>query len=381
MKLRIILYVEKFLSKSETFIFNQVSYLNKYHDVLVLTDQLNKVFEYKDLKIITLNNPTRNNHLKRFLYNRYTFLNFRNKERSLEVNRIITSFKPDLIHCHFGIQSLKLIQNIKNVSFPIFITFHGYDVTYYTHISNAYVRSLRFLFRKNLIYPIFVCKFHRNYFRNLKIISKNEFILYNGVKVDYLKRKTYRKEKHIHHYTQIGRLVEKKGHEYIIIALSKFILKYPKDKIIYNIIGDGPLMKDLTRLVSDLDLENVVVFHQWLDVLSIKNVLEETDYYVHPSVVSRTNDMEATSIAILEAMSMELPIISTYHAGISEVVQNGINGIMVNEKNLDEYVTALKEIQNWGYLKINRKKIIDSYNLDTRNQKLINHYFSVFSKT
>ena len=55
------------------------------------------------------------------------------------------------------------------------------------------------------------------------------------------------------------------------------------------------------------------------------------DVFVHPSVVSETNEKEAIPGAIVEAMATGLPVISTHHAGIPYVIQNGETGLLIDE--------------------------------------------------
>ena len=88
-------------------------------------------------------------------------------------------------------------------------------------------------------------------------------------------------------------------------------------------------------------------------------------------------DEEGIPNAIMEAMAMKLPILSTFHAGIPELVEHGVNGLLCEEKDIDSLATQMLEIQSWGKLDKNRQKIIDEFNYESHNKKLLEFYNQV----
>lgn len=135
----------------------------------------------------------------------------------------------------------------------------------------------------------------------------------------------------------IGRLVEHKGHRYMIEALS--IVRPSVPGIRYILIGDGPEAETLRSKVRSLDLESIVLFtglkRDTVDLLSIMDV------FVQPSAVR-----EGLPTALAEAASAGLPLVATDIGGNCEIVKNGINGFIVPPKDavrLAEKVRYLAE--------------------------------------
>lgn len=380
MKKNVILYVEKVLSKSETFIYNHILFLSKHYNLLILADEIFPGTINSDFQSIQIKNSIKRNSFTRIYKNRFIYLGFASKRRVQELNGVISSFKPDFIHCHFGIQALKLILNLPSIKIPIFITFHGYDVTLVTKSNPAYVRVLRKIFKSENIYPIFVCKFHKNYLESISISSQNSKIIYNGVDIKQFKRiESFPSEKSFI-ITQIGRLTVKKGHSKFLEALSILAKDNPSISLSYNIIGDGPLRKDIQKKIKLLNLEKFVTFWGWLAADEIIKILEKSHLLAHPSIIAGNNDMEGIPMVIFEAMSLEIPIFSTFHAGIPELVEHGINGYLAEECDISSYCKYLLKTRDMKNLQINRKKIASQFSLQIHNKALQTFYQEALNK-
>mgnify|MGYP001145837454 CR=1 FL=1 len=121
----------------------------------------------------------------------------------------------------------------------------------------------------------------------------------------------------------VARLVWEKGYEYAIKAMPRVLEKFPKAILV--IIGDGPQEKPLKKLCMDLDITDSVIFMGFQN--NVENLAIDFDVFVLPSV------SEGLGLALLEAMALEKPVITTEVGGIPEVVKNGINGLLVPPEN------------------------------------------------
>ncbi|MFC2157981.1 glycosyltransferase, partial [Acidobacteriota bacterium] len=130
----------------------------------------------------------------------------------------------------------------------------------------------------------------------------------------------------------IGRMVEKKGHRFALEALS--ILKKRGKDIQYWIIGDGPLKANLENLVSNLGLEEEVSFLGKMNQNELLEIICRAHVLVLPSITTEQGDMEGIPLVLMEAMATGLPVISTEHSGIPELVVNGRTGLLVPEKDV-----------------------------------------------
>ena len=78
-------------------------------------------------------------------------------------------------------------------------------------------------------------------------------------------------------------------------------------------------------------------------------------------------------------MAMKLPILSTFHAGIPELVQDGVNGLLCPEKDVDNLSNQMLEIIYWKKLKKNRVKIKEQFNYQIHNELLLDFYKKILN--
>ncbi len=123
----------------------------------------------------------------------------------------------------------------------------------------------------------------------------------------------------------VGRLHQVKGLEYLIEAISYVNQTEPNARLI--LAGDGPEKEKLERVASDLGLSNRVSFSGWVANEHIPTYMVASDVFVLPSL------SEGFPNVLLEAMAAGLPIVATNVSGIPSIVDNGINGFVVEPRN------------------------------------------------
>jgi len=172
----------------------------------------------------------------------------------------------------------------------------------------------------------------------------------------------------------VARLLEKKGIEYGIRTVAKVAKKYPD--IEYKIGGDGPLTKNLQDLINQLGINEKVKILGFQLQEEIVELFNYADVFLAPSVTSKDGDIEGIPVVIMEAMARGLPVLSTYHAGIPELVQHGISGFLVPERDPDalaEKLEYLIENQNlWAKMgRAGRDFIERHHDIDKLNDQLV----------
>ena len=128
----------------------------------------------------------------------------------------------------------------------------------------------------------------------------------------------------------MARLVEKKGLEHAIAAFGLIADRYPD--CTYNIVGDGVLRARLTEQIRALGLRRRVILRGWASQPDVIRWMRESSVLVAPSVTAPSGDEEGIPNALKEAMCLGIPVIATDHAGIPELVQDGITGVLVPER-------------------------------------------------
>ncbi len=153
----------------------------------------------------------------------------------------------------------------------------------------------------------------------------------------------------------IARLVEQKGHCYLIEAFAKAFEKNRHIRLL--IVGEGELKKPLENLVQKKHLEGVIIFTGYRN--NINDILGALDIFVHPSL------WEGFGLAILEAMAMGKPVVATNISAIPELVEAGVTGLLVPPKDINSLADAVVRLsQDEGM----RKKL--GQNARQRSRKL-----------
>ena len=134
----------------------------------------------------------------------------------------------------------------------------------------------------------------------------------------------------------VGRLVEKKGACYLIEAMRKI----EGAKLI--IVGDGPQRVQLQQ--QAVGMEDKIVFLGAKDKNELIRIYASSDIFCLPSVKAVDGDQDGLPVAMVEAMASSLPVVSTNLGGIAEIVRDGINGYLVEEKNILQLTNRLKSL-------------------------------------
>lgn len=361
--MKILIFVKTFANPTLTFIYSEIFELSKIHEVLVVTHERKNadIFPFKNVvEIPNIQDSVFSKIKLKLQYNDlpFSFINIKFR-KSLSV--IVNDFNPDIIHTHFGFESWHFLYNFENKQrIPIFISFHGFDASHKLN-SWLYRNSVKSFFKRKDINPIFVSNFMKKHVgKMLQLDNIKGKILYYGTDTDFFKRKDNIQKSDNITFLQISSFTEKKGHEFTIQAFYKYLksgtLNSIKSKLI--LAGEGTLRLQTMNLVRDLGIEPHVSFPGIVTKHGAKELMMQANVFVHHSVTSSTvGDMEGIPNAIMEAMAMELPILSTYHSGIPELVENEINGFLVKERDIEGYASRMESIANWNILPINREKV------------------------
>lgn len=77
---------------------------------------------------------------------------------------------------------------------------------------------------------------------------------------------------------------------------------------------------------------------------------------------------------------MELPVISIWHAGMLELVKDGVNGYLVRERDMESYARRMNDVLGWSYVKENRQKVRDEFEINVHTQQLEEYYYKITSQ-
>jgi colanic acid/amylovoran biosynthesis glycosyltransferase len=133
----------------------------------------------------------------------------------------------------------------------------------------------------------------------------------------------------------VGRLAEQKGHLLLIDAAARLRERGMEFELV--LVGDGPLRGEIEALIDRLDLSDCVRVTGFLGTAEVRRELEAARALVLPSFA------EGLPVVIMEALALGRPVISTYVAGIPELVEPGRSGWLVPAGAVPPLVEAMAE--------------------------------------
>jgi phosphatidylinositol alpha-1,6-mannosyltransferase len=136
----------------------------------------------------------------------------------------------------------------------------------------------------------------------------------------------------------VGRLVKRKGHDMVIRALPTVLEFVPN--VVYLIVGTGPEEKRLKRLVKELNLEATVIFAGYVSRKDLPKYYNACHVFVMPCR-EVNGDVEGFGIVFLEANACGKPVIAGRSGGTEGAVKHGVNGLLVDPLNIEEFSQQL----------------------------------------
>ncbi|PIN91697.1 colanic acid biosynthesis glycosyltransferase WcaL [Candidatus Pacearchaeota archaeon CG10_big_fil_rev_8_21_14_0_10_31_9] len=300
----------------------------------------------------------------------------------LYVNMFFLRMKEefDIIHCHFGQRGL-YGANLKDIGIKgkLITSFYGGDLSYFVKQTNKNIYK-PLVNNGDLFLPL--CSDFGDRLLKLGFDKEKIKVHHIGINLDKfsgIKHNFTEKETII---MTIARMVEKKGHKYLIEALPNIIKSKKNVKCIF--VGSGELKESLVSLAKKLGVDKNIEFQDSVSSDKLPKLYAQAGIYVLPSNTTADGDSEGTPASIVEACASGLPIVSTYHAGIPEIVIDKVSGFLVNEKdsnNLAEKIIYLinkpKLMKDMG--KVGREYVNKEYDIKIQSKKLIDHYIRVLN--
>ncbi len=383
-------YVLKFFPKlSETFILNEIIELTeKGHEITIFSiNHPQESIMHPEIRLLNLLDNVvylPNQKFSAKLRFRLKVLGFSGwkypsenlKERFLAIasakyfSDIAKELKLDILHAHFnGIAPQVAMLMSKKLSLPFTFTVHAFDI-----FINPNMKALKRRIN-NSLQTIAISKLNKNYLENLTDIRKKIKVIHACPNLDRINKtkKNKKSSKGKFNLISVARLVEKKGIKYAILALKELIPKY---NLNYLIIGKGPLKKELAALIRKLKLEKNIKLIEALTNRELLEKIKESDVFLLPCIKAKNKDVDGIPVALMEAMALEKPIVSTIISGIPELVENKKNGFLVEPKNIKQLTTTIKNLLEDKKLRMKigknaKKKIEKEFNIHKEVNKLL----------
>ena len=283
----------------------------------------------------------------------------------------------DVIHCQFGTQGYRglAFKRLLQPTPKLLVMFRGFDISCY--VNQGGDRVYRRLF-KDVDYCLANCDFFRQRVIQLGWDSERISVHFSGLAVQKFsfRSRQLRPGEPVRIATT-GRLVEKKGIEYAIRAVAQQAQQF--SNLTYYILGDGSLRQSFETLIRELGADAYIHLLGWKDEAEIIEILNTCHLFIAPSVTASDGNQDAPINVLKEAMAMGLPVISTHHGGIPELVEDGISGFLVPERDANALSEKLADLlahpERWPEMgQAGRTFVENHFDLNHLNDQLVRRY-------
>lgn len=286
----------------------------------------------------------------------------------------------DIVHCQFGTQSFRgmAFQTVNAPDAKLVTTFRGQDISRFVAQKGPQIYDR--LFERG-DYFLANCEFFQQ--RAIELGCPRDRIKVHGSGLEcdrFPFQVRHAPDEGPIRIATVGRLVEKKGIEYGIRGVAECLKSHPN--LEYIIVGEGALRQELEQLVRSFGLESKIQLVGQKPQAELIDLLKTCHLFIAPSVTAADGDRDAPVNTLKEAMAMGLPIISTRHGGIPELVDDGVEGFLVPERDGEAIARRLTELletpETWPTMgRAGRARVEAQYDLSQLNDDLIALYRSL----
>ena len=255
--------------------------------------------------------------------------------RTLGLLPVIRGIAPNHLHAHWAtFPSTSAMWVARRLNLPFSFTAHAHDIFVNDHLVAQKLERAAF--------GVTISEFNREYLA--ETISPTAWtcmrIVHCGVSpADFAFRPDGR-EPHV--IVAVGRLDEIKGFVHLVDACA--LLAQRGVAFDCRIVGEGPLRGILQQRIDDAGIEQRVRLLGALPQEGVRQELSKAAVFVLPSVVTSLGDRDGIPVALIEAMAVGLPVVSTRVSGIPELVVDGQTGLLADPGDASGLAVAIQRV-------------------------------------
>lgn len=236
----------------------------------------------------------------------------------------------DTVLAEFGPTGVAVMDACRELNLPLIVHFHGFDISV-RRVLERYASAYSELFRQ-AAGLVAVSRLMQG--KLIELGAPPERVHYNpcGANCELFGDAAPSRSPPV--VLAVGRFVEKKAPQLTLAAFARVLQEYPEARL--RMIGDGPLLKECRSLSARLCVEHAVTFLGKQSHQRVADEMRRARLFAQHSIEAASGDSEGTPVSILEAGASGLPVVSTYHGGIPDVVINNETGLLVKERDVDE---------------------------------------------
>jgi colanic acid/amylovoran biosynthesis glycosyltransferase len=330
-------YCATFLKPEMLHIYRQITALERVSPVVIAQKRENAGrFPFDKINVV----PKPALHFLR----RFWFRQLRDKPWQISgtelraLTDILEKRNAQLLHIYFGQIAVHLLPLVRAWQKPSIVSFHGADVMVDMH-KPAYREATRQVLEAVKLVLVRSESLRRAVVDLGGDQTKIE-VQHTGIPLDEFPfRERTAPQNGEWRFVQAGRLIEKKGLPVTLRAFASFQKRYRNAAL--TIAGEGPLLGRLRDLANELKIDNHVSFAGFVSQEELREIYYSSHIFLHPSETGPDGNQEGIPNSMLEAMATGLPVFATQHGGIPEAIENGVNGVLVPERDHEDLARAL----------------------------------------
>ncbi len=267
-------------------------------------------------------------------------IKFKSSKLSLKEYLFSRSLKKrhiDVVLAEYGTTSAEIVDSCKYAGIPLIAHFHGRDCS-----CNEVISKYKIKYNKLFHYATFVVAVSHYMEKSLlQLGCDKEKIIYAPCTPDPC-FSNLNIEFNNQTLLFVGRFTDKKSPYSLVLSFKKIAGKFPFAQMI--MAGDGPLLNSTRNLAKILGLETQIKFPGKITPLEMQKLITKSRAYVQHSITADDGDTEGTPVSIMEASAAGLPVISTLHAGIPDVIIDGQSGLLSQELDIDTMAQNMERL-------------------------------------
>jgi colanic acid/amylovoran biosynthesis glycosyltransferase len=369
-KPNVIIYRNQLLRASETFIREQAGALSGFNPTYVGIRSVSGL-DLTQSKLLVVNSGNTIGKFWEYYLRKVGFTPmFLQKVKQINAS---------LIHAHFAQDASISIPLAKALRIPLVATFHGFDVTVQDRFLEKTWLHQQYLLRRESLKVsaklfIAVSDFIKSKAVEQGFSEDRVVVHYIGVNVRRFQALPDVERQPIVLF--VGRLVEKKGCDYLLQAMRRIQSQMPEVEVV--VIGDGSLRNQLEAYAK-----RYLKRYRFLGVQSSDLVqfwMQRAKIFCVPSITAQSGDAEGFGIVFAEAQASGLPVVSFASGGIPEVVSHGQTGFLAPEKSVDVLTFYLQSLLSnsmlWNtFSQQGQERVQKRFNLEHQTRLLEDIYW------
>jgi colanic acid/amylovoran biosynthesis glycosyltransferase len=263
------------------------------------------------------------------LYTKGTMLlSGRRKDVTHNYLRAFRKLKTTVVLAEYGTAGVLVMEACRRAKIPLIVHFHGFDASV-KGVLEKHRDNYRALFE---ICTAIVVPSRAMKDQLISLGAPSAKIACNSYGVDCSLFKPAAVEHSPPVFLAVGRLVDKKGPHLTILAFAQLAKNVPEARL--RMIGEGPLLGPCQDLAHALGIQESVTFLGAQSHDRVREEMQQARAFIQHSVQALNGDSEGTPVSIMEAGASGLPVVSTRHAGIPDIVVEQETGFLVEERDV-----------------------------------------------